>query len=224
MYSVVVIPPKGKKYVVKAMSSSRGEATNLVTSLTLTESKGQLAQRATIKMFNRYIDGLGYPSNLFPVKSRVFIYAKGAGVDKGKEVFRGYVWETNYTRSDSSELTLTCYDNLIYFMNSEALHYFSKGKKTKEIDVYKRQIDRRKENMLDQKTLVKNIMTGKDGKLLIVIDNKSEELLEIDTYSIKGNYTNLDYQPVGSYQKFGVQMCIRDSRCPSGPESLYYWR
>ena len=58
--------------------------------------------------------------------------------------------------------------------------------------------------MLDQKTLVKNIMTGKDGKLLIVIDNKSEELLEIDTYSIKGNYTNLDYQPVGSYQKFGV--------------------
>ena len=59
MYSVVVIPPKGKKYVVKAMSSSRGEATNLVTSLTLTESKGQLAQRATIKMFNRYIDGLG---------------------------------------------------------------------------------------------------------------------------------------------------------------------
>mgnify|MGYP000003615618 FL=1 len=133
MYSVVVIPPKGKKYVVKAMSSNRGEAANLVTSLTLTESKGQLAQRATIKMFNRYIDGLGYPSNLFPVKSRVFIYAKGAGVDKGKEVFRGYVWETNYTRSDSSELTLTCYDNLIYFMNSEALHYFSKGKKTKEI-------------------------------------------------------------------------------------------
>ena len=58
--------------------------------------------------------------------------------------------------------------------------------------------------MLDQKTLVKNIMTGKDGKLLIVIDDKSEELLEIDTYSIKGNYTNLDYQPVGSYQKFGV--------------------
>ena len=58
--------------------------------------------------------------------------------------------------------------------------------------------------MLDQKTQVKNIMTGKDGKLLIVIDNKSEELLEIDTYSIKGNYTNLDYQPVGSYQKFGV--------------------
>ena len=65
MYSVVVIPPKGKKYVVKAMSSSRGEATNLVTSLTLTESKGQLAQRATIKMFNRYIDGLGIPAIYF---------------------------------------------------------------------------------------------------------------------------------------------------------------
>ena len=133
MYSVVVIPPKGKKYVVKAMSASRGEAANLVTGLTLTEPKGQLAQRATIKMFNSKIDGHGYPSSLFPVKSRVFIYAKGAGVDKGKEVFRGYVWESNYTRSGSNELTLTCYDNLIYFMNSEALHYFSKGKKTKDV-------------------------------------------------------------------------------------------
>lgn len=58
--------------------------------------------------------------------------------------------------------------------------------------------------MLDQKTLVKNIMTGKDGKLLITIDGDSQELLEIDTYSVKANYTNLDYQPVGSYQKFGV--------------------
>lgn len=133
MYSVVILPPKGKKYVVKAMSASRDEPANLVTSLTLTEPKGQLAQRATIKMFNRYIDGRGYPSNLFPVKSRVFIYAKGVGEDKGKEVFRGYIWETNYTRADSSELTLTCYDNLIYFMNSEAIHYFSKGKKTKDI-------------------------------------------------------------------------------------------
>lgn len=58
--------------------------------------------------------------------------------------------------------------------------------------------------MLDQKTLVKNLMTGKDGKLLIEVDGVSEELLEIDTYSVKANYTNLDYQPVGSYQKFGV--------------------
>lgn len=47
-------------------------------------------------------------------------------------------------------------------------------------------------------------MTGKDGKLFIEVDGKSEELLEIDTYSVKANYTNLDYQPVGSYQKFGV--------------------
>lgn len=58
--------------------------------------------------------------------------------------------------------------------------------------------------MLDQRTLVKNIMTGKDGKLVIDVDGVSEDLLEIDTYSVKANYTNLDYQPVGSYQKFGV--------------------
>ena len=58
--------------------------------------------------------------------------------------------------------------------------------------------------MLDQKTLVKNLMTGKDGKLFLSVDDQPVELLEIDTYSVKANYTNLDYQPVGSYQKFSV--------------------
>lgn len=57
---------------------------------------------------------------------------------------------------------------------------------------------------MNQKTLVKNLMTGKDGKLFIDVNGVSEELLEIDTYSVKANYTNLDYQPVGSYQKFSV--------------------
>ncbi|MCI9641122.1 MAG: hypothetical protein HFE72_13515 [Emergencia sp.] len=58
--------------------------------------------------------------------------------------------------------------------------------------------------MLDQKTLVKNLMTGKDGSLFISVGDATVELFEIDTYSVKANYTNLDYQPVGSYQKFGV--------------------
>ena len=47
-------------------------------------------------------------------------------------------------------------------------------------------------------------MTGKDGKLFLSVDDQPVELLEIDTYSVKANYTNLDYQPVGSYQKFSV--------------------
>ena len=41
--------------------------------------------------------------------------------------------------------------------------------------------------MLDQKTLVKNLMTGKDGKLFLSVDDQPVELLEIDTYSVKAN-------------------------------------
>lgn len=58
--------------------------------------------------------------------------------------------------------------------------------------------------MLDQQTLVKNLMTGKDGRLLVEFDGNMEALIEVDSFSVKANYSNIDYQPVGSYQKFGV--------------------
>ncbi len=122
-YKVVVKSPDGKTF----------DTAGIITGLTLTESKSQLAQRATIRMFNRYISKHGYPSNLFPVRSRVFIYAKGGGKTKREEVFRGYVWDTDYSLGNGTQLTLTCYDNMIYFMNSQILTYFSKGKSTKEI-------------------------------------------------------------------------------------------
>ncbi len=47
-------------------------------------------------------------------------------------------------------------------------------------------------------------MTGKDGRLLVEFDGNMEALIEVDSYSVKANYSNIDYQPVGSYQKFGV--------------------
>ena len=122
-YKVVVKSPDGKTF----------DTAGIITGLTLTESKSQLAQRATIRMFNRYISKHGYPSNLFPVRSRVFIYAKGGGKTKREEVFRGYVWDSDYSLGYGTQLTLTCYDNMIYFMNSQILTYFSKGKSTKEI-------------------------------------------------------------------------------------------
>ena len=53
---------------------------------------------------------------------------------KKEEVFRGYVWNPTY-RSGLTERTLKlkCYDNLIYFQESEHYAYFSKGKKTKDV-------------------------------------------------------------------------------------------
>lgn len=57
---------------------------------------------------------------------------------------------------------------------------------------------------MDQRSLVKNLMTGKDGRLLLEYGDEMQVLLQVDTYSIKANYGNIDYQPVGSYQKYGV--------------------
>ncbi|MGC2873792.1 hypothetical protein ACDL92_10955 [Ihubacter sp. mB4P-1] len=132
-YEVVIRSPNGKEFTVKKLDGKTGNTEGLVTSLSLTESRNQLARRATIRMYNRYIDKHGYPSKLFPVRSQVFIYAKGGGKTKREEVFRGYVWDTDYSLGNGVQLTLTCYDNMIYFMNSQILTYFSKGKRTEEI-------------------------------------------------------------------------------------------
>ena len=133
-YSVVIYAPNGNKYFVKKMGKSKLEESNVVTSLTLTESEGQLAQKVSITMMNKHINGFGYPSTLFPVRSRVYVYAKGVGKNKTTEVFRGFIWDTNLKNgSNGSEYSIICYDRLIYFMNTEILMYFSKGKSTKTI-------------------------------------------------------------------------------------------
>ena len=62
------------------------------------------------------------------------MYAKGVGKNKTTEVFRGFIWDTNLKNgSNGSEYSIICYDRLIYFMNTEILMYFSKGKSTKTI-------------------------------------------------------------------------------------------
>ncbi|MCU7380523.1 hypothetical protein OBO34_19610 [Clostridiales Family XIII bacterium ASD5510] len=131
-YSVVIITANGTKYYVKKMGS---KTSNIVISLTLDEPDGQLAQKAEVTLANIKIAGDqgGFPASLFKVKSRVFIYAKGAGKTKSTEVFRGFVWENRYSNKNEKEVTLTCYDHLIYLMKSETSRYFSKGKSTKTI-------------------------------------------------------------------------------------------
>lgn len=130
-YAVTIVTPDKTRYYVKQM----GQADNLVLGLELSEPDRQLAQKAVIKLANLNIPGPkgGYPRNLFKVRSRVFVYAKGAGKTKGEEVFRGFIWETRYSRSAEWVMELTCYDNLIYLMNSEISMFFAKGKSTKFI-------------------------------------------------------------------------------------------
>ena len=133
MYSVVVIPPKGKKYVVKAMSSSRGGS----------DQPGHQPDADGIERttgpesYNQNVQSLHRRTRLSQQsisceKSCLYLCkGRGCGQRKGslsRLRLGDQLHPFRFQRTD-----LDRYDNLIYFMNSEALHYFSKGKKTKEI-------------------------------------------------------------------------------------------
>ena len=120
------------KYTVAIITkdSMQYDVTPAVTNLTLQDSDGEIAQRATITLANVQVNG-SYLSGIFDVRNRVFIYADDGS--RKEEVFRGFVWSRPYKSKREKELTLTCYDNLIYFQESEEYQYFSAGYSTKSI-------------------------------------------------------------------------------------------
>ena len=119
-YKVAVVDGKGIRY----------DLTPAVLDLTLTENKGEIAQKARIVLANVKVDDRSLAETL-QVRQRVFIYAS---VDnKEEEVFRGFIWERPYKSAIEKHLELTCYDNLIYFQQSEEYQYFSAGSSTETI-------------------------------------------------------------------------------------------
>lgn len=55
-------------------------------------------------------------------------------------------------------------------------------------------------NQLD----VRQLMTGKDGRLFVTVGDTQYFLAEIDTFQVSMNVTNTDVQPVGSILIYGV--------------------
>lgn len=119
-YSVIIISKDGTTFNV----------TGILTDLRLAEHDGQLAQTATVKIVNIVYNG-SYLTSLFNVIDRIFIYADYEG--ETKEVFRGFIWNKEYTSSLEKELSLICYDNLIYLMKSEICLFFEEGTTTENI-------------------------------------------------------------------------------------------
>jgi len=116
------------KYNVKVVLSSGKilELIGLCTSLSWEDQKGGIAGRADITLANTKIKE-GYISELIELCSLIFIYAND------NEVFRGIVWEWEYTSAFKKELDITAYDKMIYANQSKANSYFSSGKSTKTI-------------------------------------------------------------------------------------------
>ena len=121
--------PAYSVYIVSG--ATKYNVTPAVMSQDRSEPEGQIAQRVTLQLANVKV-GDTWLSNLLKARNRVFIYANDG--TKEDEVFRGYLWTRLRTDSLSeNELRYACYDNLIYFQESEDSLYFSSGKSTKYI-------------------------------------------------------------------------------------------
>lgn len=116
-------------YIVSG--GSKYNVTPTLISLDFSDQKNQMAQLVTISMMNIKV-GKSWLSSLVKVRDRVYVYADDGS--RSEEVFRGFVWTRSYNSSlGDREIVLKCYDNLIYFQESEESEYFSSGKSTKDV-------------------------------------------------------------------------------------------
>lgn len=120
IYSAYVVTDDGKY-----------DLTPVLTSLSFNNQKRQFAQSLTAQFMNILFNEK-WLSTILQVRQRIFIYADDG--ERNEEVFRGYVWNRTYKSAlDEREITLRCYDNLIYVQESEVSEYFSAGKSTKDV-------------------------------------------------------------------------------------------
>jgi len=107
------------------------EITGAVDSLSFSEQQRTLAKSVTIDLANTKL-GNTWLSSLFKAGSRVTIFANDG--ERHEEVWRGFVWRRAYKSSlNGHDLSLRCYDNLIYLQESEDYRYISSGKSTQSI-------------------------------------------------------------------------------------------
>lgn len=120
LYLVSIIT-RDKKYDVQ----------NALVSLDTSENEKQIATAVTIGLAD--VDcGSDSLSNIIKMADRVIVHANDG--TKQDEVFRGYVWDISPKESLAScDLSLKCYDNLIYWQESEDSDFFASGKSTPDI-------------------------------------------------------------------------------------------
>ena len=111
--------------------STEYEITPAMQSLSFSDQDKQIAMSAALSITNTMANGK-WLSSLIQPRQRISIFADDG--EKKDEVFRGFVW-TKYYKSalSSKDIELKCYDNLVYFQESEDSLYFTAGKTTKDI-------------------------------------------------------------------------------------------
>lgn len=104
---------------------------NITTDLVVSHEENDIAEKVTITVANVMV-GKKRLSSLIKLRQKVYVYANtGSG---SKEVFRGFVWERKFvSNNNTQEISLVCYDKLIYTQNSKDTFYKKKGATTKNV-------------------------------------------------------------------------------------------
>lgn len=102
-----------------------------VESLDFSDQEKQISHSVRITLLNAKM-GSGWLSDILSIRNRVIIYANDGA--KNDEVWRGFIWSRprEYGLTERT-ISLKCYDNLIYFQESEDAEFFASGKSTKTI-------------------------------------------------------------------------------------------
>ena len=121
VYKMNLFDSSGKKYQFQ----------NITTDLVFGHEEEDIAEKVNITLANVMV-GKKRLSSYIKLRQKVYLYANtGSG---SKEVFRGYVWERKFSTSDDSrEITLLCYDRLIYLQKSKDNLFRKKGARTKDV-------------------------------------------------------------------------------------------
>jgi vacuolar-type H+-ATPase subunit H len=107
------------------------DITNALVSLEHSEQEKQIAASASMSLYDVDVDGTKLSSIISP---GIFVVITADDGEKKGEVFRGYVWDISPKESmEDSEFSIKCYDQLIYWQESEDALYFPSGKPSQTI-------------------------------------------------------------------------------------------
>lgn len=107
------------------------DLTEALTALSWQESMDELAAKAQATLINCQTEQGSYLHSIVRPGGKICFFADSG--DGFQEVFRGTIWNWDYTGTKERLLTITAYDDLIYLQKSKEHRYFSAGQQTKNI-------------------------------------------------------------------------------------------
>ena len=127
--SVKAINTQYRVYITA--NGTKYELTNALISLDFSEQAKQMAVSATIELCDVKVNGVPLSSILSPPN---FVNIDASDGQSTEPVFKGFIWDISPKSSLSDEnITIKCYDQLIYWQESEDAIFFSAGRTTSSV-------------------------------------------------------------------------------------------